>query len=63
MVVLSLTLIEQKVTGFEEMDRKRMHDTITFVSLPCLLLFAQNFKIELFLTAPLLIVANNWTIS
>ena len=62
MVVLVFTLMEQKAAGFESMDPKRMHDAITYISMPALLLFAHNFKIELCLTIPLLIVANMWTI-
>ena len=62
-VILTFKLIAQKAPSFDQMDPKRMHDTISFVAIPTLLLFAHNFKIELCLTVPLIVLANNWTIN
>lgn len=62
MVIITFKLIEIGAPGFETADPKRMHDTISFVAIPALLIFSSNFKIELCLTIPLTVVANHWTI-
>ena len=62
MIILTFKLIESEAPGFEKADPKVMHDTVTFISLPTLLLFAYDFRVEVCLTMPLILVANHWVI-
>ena len=48
--------IKNKYEGFESTDIKPMHDCITFIIFPALLLCSVNMKIELLATFPLSIV-------
>ena len=54
--------INAGAAGFEDVDLKQMSDTITFIGLPGLILFSINWKVELFVTSPVIIVSSYMTI-
>ena len=54
--------IENEWAGFEDVDLKGLYDSINMIALPCILLCSANFKIDLLLTLPLVILCNYFTI-
>lgn len=51
------SMIGNGVTAFEQVDLKQLADGINFVAFPAMLLFAINWKVEIFLTVPTFLIS------
>ena len=56
-LVLLFSLIKDQKPGYTAMDPKGLHDAVEDVGLPALILFTTNWKLQLLLAAPIMMIS------
>ena len=61
-LIYSFSRINDRATGYDPIDPKILHDAVEDVGLPALILFTTNWKIQICLAAPIMLISQQWTI-